>query len=109
MMTCREVVERLIDFVSDELVPEQRELIEQHLRGCPPCSAYLESYRFIMQLPKRVLRTATLPPCLHEHLQIALREHLTGESRISIEKGESSADPGESKILERRTGESETP
>jgi anti-sigma factor RsiW len=48
-MTCRELVELLIDFVSDELPAEHRLRIEQHLRRCPPCEAYLASYQMTIR------------------------------------------------------------
>ncbi len=72
-MTCRELVELLIDFVSDELPPEHRQRIEQHLRRCPPCEAYLESYRMTIRLTRQ-LPCEPPPPELKARLIAALRE-----------------------------------
>jgi anti-sigma factor RsiW len=73
MITCRELAELLIDFVSDELPPERRARIEQHLKLCPPCVAYLESYRITIRLTKR-LPCQPLPPELERRLRAALEE-----------------------------------
>jgi anti-sigma factor RsiW len=72
-MTCRELVELLIDFVSDELPPESRTRIEQHLRRCPPCEAYLDSYRATIRLTRQ-LPCAPIPPELKARLIEALQE-----------------------------------
>jgi anti-sigma factor RsiW len=71
MITCRELVEVLLDFVSDELAAEQRAQVTRHLDDCPLCSAYLESYRIVLELPRR-LRPTPLPPRLAGRLQALL-------------------------------------
>jgi anti-sigma factor RsiW len=71
MITCRELVELLIDYVSDELSPEHRAHFESHLLRCPPCVAYVESYRLTIQL-SRQLPCAPLPPELAQRLRSAL-------------------------------------
>lgn len=73
MITCRELVELLIDFVSDELPAEHRQRIEQHLGNCPPCHAYLESYRITIRL-SRQLPASPLPAELAERLRAVLEE-----------------------------------
>lgn len=70
-MTCRELTELLIDFVSDELSPERRQRLEEHLKLCPPCVAYLESYRLTIQLTRR-LPCTPLPPELVARLRKAI-------------------------------------
>lgn len=60
MITCRELAELLIDFVSDDLPQSHRDRIEQHLRSCPPCVAYVESYKVTIRLTKK-LPTVPLP------------------------------------------------
>lgn len=44
-MTCRELVEFLHDYVSDELPPTERARFDEHLDECPDCQRYLASYR----------------------------------------------------------------
>jgi hypothetical protein len=44
-MTCRDLNDSLEEYSSGELAPEVRRRLEQHLLGCPPCAAYVRSYR----------------------------------------------------------------
>ena len=73
MMTCRELVELLIDFLDGDLPEERRRHIEEHLAFCPPCLTYLETYRVTIQLTRR-LPDVPPPPELLERLKAALRE-----------------------------------
>ena len=51
-MTCRELIEFLLDYVEGELPAEQRRLFEQHIEICPDCAAYLDSYRQTIKLSR---------------------------------------------------------
>ncbi len=73
MMTCRELVEQLLDYVSNELPPECCERIRDHLGKCPPCVVLLETYQITIRLSRRLPR-APLPTGLQERLRTALRE-----------------------------------
>lgn len=42
---CREIFERLSEYLDHELDPELCSKIERHLDGCEPCEAFLESLR----------------------------------------------------------------
>jgi anti-sigma factor RsiW len=39
---CAQIVEMVTDYLEDALEPEQRQLFEEHLADCPPCTRYLE-------------------------------------------------------------------
>jgi anti-sigma factor RsiW len=73
MITCRELVDLLIDFVSGELPPERHQRIEQHLRCCPGCLTYLETYQLTIRLTRR-LPCQPLPPELADRLRQALED-----------------------------------
>lgn len=90
MISCRELAELLIDFVSGDLQPEHRDRIERHLCGCPPCVAYLETYRIVIKLSRR-LPCSPLPPQLAERLRAALEE-IRGEQGSGREAKADSAD-----------------
>jgi len=72
-MTCKELCELLIDFVSGDLPPEHRQRIEQHLKLCPPCVAYFESYQTTIKLTRK-LPCTPLPAQLIERLRAAAQE-----------------------------------
>ena len=52
LMTCRELIEFLDRYVAGELDPVQREEFDRHLALCPPCIAYLETYRDAIRLAR---------------------------------------------------------
>lgn len=72
MMTCRELVETLIDFVADQSPPEHQQRVEQHLRLCTSCVAYVDSYRCTVQLGRQLPRSP-LPAQLQRRLENILQ------------------------------------
>jgi len=64
---CTECMDLLADYVDGVLPREQAELLEWHIEGCPPCVAFVNTYRGTVDAAKR-LRQATLPPELRERL-----------------------------------------
>ena len=54
MLTCREFIEFLMEFIDGELEPARRRLFLEHLASCRDCAAYLESYRATVALGRRV-------------------------------------------------------
>jgi anti-sigma factor RsiW len=73
MITCRQLVELLIDYVSGELQADHRALVDKHLRACPPCVTYLETYKLTIQLTRQ-LPFAPVPSGLRERLIACLKE-----------------------------------
>jgi anti-sigma factor RsiW len=59
-LTCRQGVERLVDYLEGVLSGSERAGIDLHMAGCPRCVAFVESY---VETP-RIWRaaTATEPP-----------------------------------------------
>ncbi len=45
MITCRDVLDFLHDYAAGTLNASQLGAFEEHLVVCPPCVAYLDSYR----------------------------------------------------------------
>ena len=79
MFTCRDLAELLIDFVAGELSPERRQRIEQHLKKCPPCVTYIETYKLTITLTRK-LPCRPLPPELEDKLRVALAEARGGDT-----------------------------
>jgi anti-sigma factor RsiW len=73
MMSCRRLVELLIDYVADELPPDVRQNIDQHICLCAPCYAYLETYQVTIRLTRKLPATPP-PPELLARLRAALEE-----------------------------------
>jgi anti-sigma factor RsiW len=77
MMTCRELAELLIDYVSGALPAEHRERLDHHLLLCPPCVTYVQTYELTIKLTRR-LPDKPLPPQLEAKLRQALAEMRKG-------------------------------
>jgi anti-sigma factor RsiW len=58
-MTCREFVEFLWRYTSDELSPEERTIFDTHLSTCRHCVKYLDSYRETIRIGKAALAPST--------------------------------------------------
>lgn len=54
-MTCREFVEFLWRYTSDELPPEERATFDAHIATCQHCVQYLHSYQKTILLGKVAL------------------------------------------------------
>lgn len=72
-ITCAELVELILEFLSEELATEQRMAFEYHLRMCPNCGAYVETYRATIAVARALPRCdGGLPPSLDAKLRAAL-------------------------------------
>ncbi len=71
-LSCQELVELIGDYLEGALDAATHEDVEQHLRGCPGCSVYLEQFKETIALTGR-LREETVPPALLDELMEAFR------------------------------------
>jgi anti-sigma factor RsiW len=71
-VTCQELVDLLLDYVGDDLTPEQRAAITEHLCGCPPCVTYVETYQITIKVTRALPKNDPLPPSLEQRLRAAL-------------------------------------
>lgn len=55
-MTCREFIEFLMAYLGDELPPEQHAAFEDHLKICPNCVDYLQTYTKSVELGRSALK-----------------------------------------------------
>lgn len=49
-ITCRQLIELILDYVAGSLGQAEHEDFERHLERCRSCQAYLETYRRTMTL-----------------------------------------------------------
>jgi len=76
MMTCRDMIEVLADYLDQTLPPEVAAALEHHLAGCEPCRAYLATYRRTRALGAQAARLA-MPDEMKARLRQFLLERLT--------------------------------
>jgi hypothetical protein len=70
-MNCVQVKERLIDFLYDELAPDTRASLTEHLNGCPACKAEILSYQHTLGSARLALGGPLLEePPAHVHLAV---------------------------------------
>jgi anti-sigma factor RsiW len=60
-VTCQEIADFLMDYISGDLADQQRAVFEQHLDECPDCVAYLHSYELTVKAVQSVRGPATTP------------------------------------------------
>lgn len=71
-MTCRDTVAALMDYVDGRTPRARRRSLEAHLASCPPCRAFLDSYRATPLIVRRQT-DARLPTALARRLAGRLR------------------------------------
>jgi len=74
-MTCRELFERLSEYVDGELSREICEEIRKHLDGCDPCVNFARTLKTTTDLCRR-LPSQPIPPAVAADLQRFLLDHL---------------------------------
>ena len=60
-MTCREVVEFLVEYLSGNLPPEQYKIFTEHLETCPDCVVYVKGYEEAIGVGKAALSESDEP------------------------------------------------
>jgi anti-sigma factor RsiW len=73
ILTCREAVGLLADYLEYALSQERVGELEAHLAGCEPCQAYLNTYRRTRTLTAEVGQIA-----MPEEMKLRLRQFLLG-------------------------------
>lgn len=75
-MTCKELIDFLMDYVDGDLPPSEQQRFEHHLELCTDCTAYVTSYRETVRLGKMLCRPGKdeLPDDIPEDLVQAILE-----------------------------------
>lgn len=60
-ITCRELIDFIAAYLDGTLEPGPRAEFERHLDVCPPCRAYLDSYRETIRLSKLAMAPSDQP------------------------------------------------
>jgi anti-sigma factor RsiW len=60
-MTCREFIEFLWRYLSDELPMTERAHFDEHLKECPNCVHYMQSYKDTIKIGKVALAPTDEP------------------------------------------------
>lgn len=71
VLTCKGVIDLLLEYMEGTLTPEVATELEQHVAECPACVAYLNTYRKTQELTGQVTRVP-----MPEEMKARLREFL---------------------------------
>lgn len=74
-MTCRELFERLSEYVDGELSQEICEEIQRHMEGCEPCVAFAKTLKKTAEMCRR-LPSRPIPPHVAADLRALLASQL---------------------------------
>ena len=70
-LSCQEVVDYCLDFLSGSLPTTERQLFSAHLRNCPECMKFFETYRKTPEISREAL-TLRMP----DRVRVAVRDFL---------------------------------
>jgi hypothetical protein len=71
-LPCSQIAELLGDYLEGTLPTRTAELLEFHIDGCPPCIAFVNTYRGTVNATK-TLRDVPIPPELKSRLLAVLK------------------------------------
>jgi hypothetical protein len=73
MISCRELLELLLDYLAEELPETHCDEIRQHLCACRRCEVFVQTYQITIHLTRK-LPCKPLPPDVAERLRAKLQE-----------------------------------
>ena len=74
-LTCQQVTDLIIDYVTQEMDATLRAVFERHLHNCPDCTAFLQTYCRTMHVT-RTLRYEEVPAEMLTRVQQFLHARL---------------------------------
>jgi len=80
MPSCREVTQLLIDYVDGTMAPDLRTELTAHMADCPPCLAFMRTYRETIRLAED-LSCEEMPDAVRVRLESFLRRMRLEETR----------------------------
>ena len=69
MICCKECLELLHDYLEGELNPDISASLEEHLRDCPPCIAFVNTYKSTTKVCRSALKDTEIPDTVKEKLK----------------------------------------
>jgi anti-sigma factor RsiW len=70
-LSCQEIVDYCLDFLSGSLPDTERQLFSSHLRNCPDCMRFFETYRKTPEVSREALAVR-----MPERVRVAVRDFL---------------------------------
>ena len=77
-LTCEQITEFIIDYISQELPEATHASFEAHLRNCPDCVAFLNTYRQSIRAT-RSLSVEAIPPEMLNRVATFLKSKIAND------------------------------
>ena len=78
MICCKECLELLCDYLDGELDPKISASLEEHFQDCPPCIAFVNTYKSTSHLCKTTLSSTEIPEIVKERLKEFVKKNKSG-------------------------------
>lgn len=75
-MVCKELTDMLCDYIEGVLAPDTQEELDEHFKDCPPCVAFLNTYKKTSELCRQTLGQIEIPPALEAKLNEFINKRL---------------------------------
>jgi hypothetical protein len=75
LLTCKDFLKELSDFLDDTLDPNIRAALSKHVEECPNCWVILDTTQRTIKVYKG-LEPQTIPPDIHTRLMTALQKKM---------------------------------
>ena len=75
MICCKECIDLLYDYIEDLLDNETRKSLEEHFEECPPCIAFLSTYKSTTTICRETLNQIEIPDEVRHTLQSFMKEN----------------------------------
>lgn len=80
--TCKRITDLVRDYFDDRLSPTRKRDFRRHLRICPDCVGFLNTYKETVALT-RAIDVSDMPPAVRENILTFLRRRLGQTDRIA--------------------------
>ena len=75
LLTCKQFLEELSDYLDEKTDPELRQKLEQHISDCPNCWVICDTTKKTIQIYKG-MDPVTIAPDIHDRLMAALEQKM---------------------------------
>jgi hypothetical protein len=81
MICCKECIDLLYDYFEGSLNQETTKSLEEHFEECPPCIAFLNTYKSTTLLCRDTLNQIEIPDEVRHTLQSFLKEQKSEQEK----------------------------
>ena len=82
MLTCKDFLNELSEFLDESLDPAVRAELHKHVEECPNCWVILDTTQRTIKVYKG-LEPQTIPPDIHSRLMTALQKKMAASTKSS--------------------------